>query len=634
MNLMVRAFLITIILFSTALWSNVQCNSITELNAEFSRLNKLADKVEANEHLHPLAEKYIGLGSIYNAGNVHVVLAKNYGVLKQGELQKEAIENALTLFSRLEDKSGLVSAYANFSRMYKNEGEKEKSLKYAYKIFDHATESADKVQTAKALSRIGKVHEYFGNFQQALDYYQRRTLVLKDSELFEMIAIGNSQIGEMYLNLEQFELGSEFIHKAKSYYSENGLLKRLFVSYLNLGVGKAGLEQMDSAKYYYLKVINAPIDESSTFVRATARKNLGIIYLAEEKCELAISHFEQVDDYYMNNQEQKGFSYYLMQRVEGELCIGDTINAFLFLQKLKSLNDTLYSDYQEVIFSENQLKEEIQTLQEEAQQAKYNFSMRLLGSGVVGLCALGFFGYRNIRLRNKAKEAEFKRTQERQLEAVEKLEREVEIKSVNAMLDGEEKERKRIATELHDNLGALLSAVKMNYSVLKTKSQALGVDDKIEQVGELIDDACDENRRISHNIISPTLMKFGVLAATEEFSQKFSNSELTIDVETNDLDIRLSEGRELALFRVIQEVINNTIKHAEASECFINFEEDNAQLMIQVSDDGIGFDPEKIDEKAGLGLANMRSRIRHMGGKLTIHSKPNSGAEIRMEIPL
>ncbi len=212
---------------------------------------------------------------------------------------------------------------------------------------------------------------------------------------------------------------------------------------------------------------------------------------------------------------------------------------------------------------------------------------------------------------------------------IREMQKEIEITAINT----ENKERKRFSADLHDGLGPLLSSIKLFISGLESASE----DEKPEIINyakNLIDDSIKSVRIISNNILPISLTERGLIEAINSFSQKLRSSKgFDISIEKINIDdCHFDDDTKAILFRVLQELINNTIKHAEASLINIKFEKDNNQIKINYSDNGKGFDFEKIvnSDKAGLGLKNILNRINTLGGTIDFSSEEGKGLNVNI----
>ncbi|GAA0550901.1 sensor histidine kinase [Chitinophaga japonensis] len=195
-----------------------------------------------------------------------------------------------------------------------------------------------------------------------------------------------------------------------------------------------------------------------------------------------------------------------------------------------------------------------------------------------------------------------------------------------------ENERKRIATDLHDSAGPLLSTVKLILNSIDVQSEH---DKKIiEKSSRYIDETITNLRQISHNLLPNALERKGLVEATREFIQQVSEQQsLAIELRCNG-DIRVQPEKAIHIFRIIQEIIQNTLKHARASQLRISLSQDDGQLLLLVRENGAGFDVKKAKTtSAGLGMKSLEIRTDIMHGSLAIESAPGQGTQYFIKIP-
>src|SRR6185437_4709824 len=196
-----------------------------------------------------------------------------------------------------------------------------------------------------------------------------------------------------------------------------------------------------------------------------------------------------------------------------------------------------------------------------------------------------------------------------------------------------ENERKRIAGDLHDSLGPLLSAVKLNISNVDIENPA---DREIlEKTGRHLDEIIGSLRRISHDLLPGILERRGLLEAIREFiSQVKTRGSVNIQLYIVK-EIQIPKEKEIHIFRMIQEIIHNTIKHARARNLQIGFSEEGGHILCLTKDDGCGFDKEKaLSGASGLGLRSLESRCEVLGGILQLDSAPGAGTNYFIKIPV
>ncbi len=303
----------------------------------------------------------------------------------------------------------------------------------------------------------------------------------------------------------------------------------------------------------------------------------------------------------------------------------------------------LYSDYKDSVYNEANVdkmaemqtkyetekkdlaiaKQQAELLANEAEKKRQQtFIFSLIGL-VVLIVALAYF----ISSRNKIKA-------KARMDAEIASQKDLRSKAV---IEAEEKERRRIAQDLHDGVGQILSAAKLNLSGLESKIK-LENDEQtllLKNALDLVNDSVKEVRAVSHNMMPNTLIKLGLASAVREFITKIGSvPNLKIDLQIVGLDDRLDNTVETVLYRVIQEVVSNIIKHANANQISMQLIKHDGELTVMIEDNGVGFDKKKIDSFEGIGLKNIISRVEFLNGNVDFDSTPGQGTTVVIEVPL
>jgi signal transduction histidine kinase len=211
-----------------------------------------------------------------------------------------------------------------------------------------------------------------------------------------------------------------------------------------------------------------------------------------------------------------------------------------------------------------------------------------------------------------------------------------ENRILNAIIQTEEKERKRFAKDLHDGLGPLLSTVKMSVSAL-SNTNIQNQEEILENTNLVINEAITSIKEISNNLSPHVLTNFGLVSALKNFSHKINQTKsVHIELTSNLEAERFDHNVEIILYRASCELINNTLKHACAQNIQINISKHLRTLTIQYYDDGIGFHPEKKmnEQSTGMGFSNIFSRIKSINGVFVINSTPGEGTNALIKVKL
>ena len=196
-----------------------------------------------------------------------------------------------------------------------------------------------------------------------------------------------------------------------------------------------------------------------------------------------------------------------------------------------------------------------------------------------------------------------------------------------------ESERKRMASDLHDELGPVLSAVKMQINSVETSDEDAEV---IDKASKHIDGLLERIREISNNLMPTVLIRKGFPTALKEFAENITRTgKLNIEYNCSPDDLSVENKKEIHLFRIAQEVIHNAIKHSQASRMNILLHQKNGLLMLEIADNGKGFDPQKVAKlSGGHGLGNILSRVEILKGEMYVDSSIGKGVKYNIEIPV
>jgi signal transduction histidine kinase len=208
--------------------------------------------------------------------------------------------------------------------------------------------------------------------------------------------------------------------------------------------------------------------------------------------------------------------------------------------------------------------------------------------------------------------------------------------ATKAVLEAEENERQRIAKDLHDSVGQMMSAAKMNLSAFESE---ISFQDNEQQMAfgriiQLVDESCKEVRNVSHNMMPNALLKSNLASAVREFIDKLDQRKLQVQLYTEGLDERLDSNIETVLYRVIQECVNNVIRHASATSMDVSLIKDQDGISATVEDNGSGFDTADKQKLNGMGLKNITTRIEYLKGTVEFDSTPGKGTVVALHVPV
>ena len=247
------------------------------------------------------------------------------------------------------------------------------------------------------------------------------------------------------------------------------------------------------------------------------------------------------------------------------------------------------------------------------------------------------FSIPNYRLKRKIFEVNGKRIAEGMILIMHDITTNVKVQNNNTkyLIRGQEKERKRLAEEIHDGVGPFLSTVKLSIDLETSKTTDLSTKSNLKNISTQISEISTEIRQISHDLMPASLLDFGLIAGIENQIAKLNlREELTITLH-NDLaqaNNTFTQEQELNIFRIVQESMHNSIKHAGGTKIDIYLSCDEKNLRVKISDNGSGLKDKSKPE--GIGLRNIKTRTKSLGGRTRITSRENQGLTIKLLIPL
>jgi signal transduction histidine kinase len=295
-------------------------------------------------------------------------------------------------------------------------------------------------------------------------------------------------------------------------------------------------------------------------------------------------------------------------------------------REIKRIVKGVYAEYQEQYKVET-LKNKARL--EEAQERKTNWFLGVLMVLILGISGFVLYTY---KLRQRNLKLKLEQTEFAQKSKLDKLKSESQVRILNATLDGKETERKQIAETLHDSVSSLLSSANLHLQA--TKMQFNGdTPIEIDKTQKIIIEASQTIRDLSHTLVSSVLLKFGLKYAIIDMAEKYSNSQLKIDTNIKNVR-RYHQGFEIKVNNIVQEFVNNILKHSNATKALVRVEDKEGILHINIQDDGEGFDKRDIPKKDGLGINQIDARIQVMKGKFLINSSAETGTIIEIELPI
>ncbi|KQB99348.1 sensor histidine kinase [Pedobacter sp. Hv1] len=552
------------------------------------------------------AQTFINIGNILR-------LQKNY---KEGVLY---YDKAIKILIDFNDQLNLGIAYINYANIYIDQSAYDKAIH----LIDQSVIAFTKANFKRGLqvcyNNLGALYIRQEKYKEAVPILEKSIKIAEESKNFAGLALVQQNIAFSYTKMGAFKQAEEWFDKA-----EAAALK-----YNKADVGTF------AEIYNHRSSLDSAIGDFKRAFFSRDRYRLIKDSLLNEKLSKQIN---ELNTKYQTEKKQNQISLLSTQNQIQGLQLNksklEILNKNLILDKnnlqintqsllLERNRSELNQKKSETIVKEQKIKllnteNEIQKLE----LLKRNITIIIIAAILFFSILIGFLFYNKYKLKQEARlQGEVIKQQDL---------------STRAVLNAEENERKRISGELHDGLGQLFSAVKMNLSAL---TENVDFKDKhgeemFHKTMSLVDESCKEVRLISHQMAPNVLLKSGLTAAVRDFISKIDARKLKINLETFGLQNRLDQNIETVLYRVIQETVNNVIKHSGANVLDIQLTKDEEGINVMIEDNGKGFDTSSLEKFEGIGLKNIKSRVGYLKGSVDFSSNLGSGTLVAIHIPL
>ncbi|MDX2301453.1 MAG: sensor histidine kinase [Microscillaceae bacterium] len=583
-----------------------------------------------------------------------VARASSYVALAYKDIGKarESIpffQESLKMFKQLNKKTPAAQVSNNLGAAYRMIGENQLALQSYMESLEIREELNDTLGKAAIYLALGLYYHDNRNYSLAKDYYLKAARIYKNSDKSYDLAKVYHNLGLTHIAQKNYDEALEYLNQSLALKNRIGTEDNLAFLLNTLGYAFFCSKQETKALQYYQKSIQLAQKTKDKRGLAAVYNNMGILLRTQGQTDESIYYFKQA----LNLSRQISEKIFELEALSGLYKVyarkGDYPQSQIYVEAYIALRDSLELDYREAgndkeMYNQKTLKgkdrqiKEIELAKLTAENQQKTFFIYALVVGILFLITLLYSTIRTYRSRQASVLAR-KKLEEKQQE-IDKLLMDQELKSLGAMIRGQELERKRIAQDLHDRLGSLLSVVKLNFKAIDKNLQEVKAhnEKQYNQAYELLDKACDEVRKIAHNMVSGVLKKFGLISALEDMKNTIETTEM-IQIQLHDSGFeneRLDASMEIAIYRIIQELVSNALKHAEANELTIQLVKSKDNLNIIVEDDGKGFDlqTKDIESLPSMGLKNIYSRIKELNGELNIDSHINKGSTIIIDIPI
>ncbi len=574
-----------------------------------------------------------------NVANNRIGVA--YDILSKYDSALFYYHRALSISKEINDTRQIAGNMSNIGLTHWHIGNYNDALKYYFSSLNYFESAKNINGLASAYNNIGIIYKSLRNDNKALHFFDTSYILYKKGN--DELGIGAvlTNIGDLYTGQNNYSKAYDFLMRSINIKEKNKDHYGLAISYNLLGILYIEKRDYDKAFLYEQKAINYAklINDDNELVSALLK--FAVIYI-KKKDPVRAMKFNVMAEKLAKKIESQKLLYETYQNYADIYQLkGNIPKAFEYYKKYKETEDSVVNSQRFNQIYELELKHEteksnteiallnrqkkIQSLQIERQKLlinKRNNQIILVVTSCFITLLIFYIIYINYRHRQKIKleEALYQHKEKR----------------ANEVIEAEIRERKRMGEELHDGLGQILSLLKLTLTSLENKQKSSSEKQKelIENAVELTDNAFTELRNISHNMAPIFLKEKGFAASIKDLLDHLNQSNTyKVGMDISGVDNQLESFLELTIYRVVQEALNNIILHAKATEINFQLLQSDKEITLMIEDNGRGFDINEMENKHGIGLRNIRSRIENIGGKVHLDSVINRGTIITIIVP-
>lgn len=605
---------------------NVKLDALTAIAGGFLEAGMNDSAIDYFDSAISLAVYTDNIGIL---ANMNVMKGKALFYSKGPRQALGAYKQGYVLSSGIHDSSIMAIALNGLGVMYQKLGRTDSALACYVELATIAEKKGYEKTLGMGYVNMGVLYQYEDDYDKA-NYYLDLSLPINRKHRVDLVALAQMNKGLICYMKDDFDSALIMYRQAMDIYREYGNSKNLADLYNNLGNTYTSLSDLDSADYFFTKAKDIYLEREDWYTFCQVYHNLarnayyrGYYDNALKMLDSCLVHAKSTGNVLLESKAY--FSKYDVYSFTGE-CKKAMENYLLY----DSVFRFLYNLEKDELMAEKEMKYQNEKKQaiilslemENLKKSRQNYIYLFTGIGIIVLITFAFLYFRQKAVKNRII------AQQR----IRQLEEEKKLLAAKSLVEGQEEERKRIAREIHDGLGVLLSAAKMQFSTIGIASPE--TKPLIEKASKMLEQASSDARKISHNMMPGLLTKLGLYEAVEDLFDKISETEsLHVNTDISEDMKRLPENKEIMVYRIIQEIVNNTLKHSEAKSLRLSMQMHEDQLQIEYSDDGKGFDYDRMLDSKSIGLSSIQSRINFLNGKMKVHTSPGKGAAYNFLIP-
>ncbi len=534
-----------------------------------------------------------------------------------------------TYYLEHKDYSAFCDMMIEKAKLYKKFNDNENALKVLYEARDIAEKYKLADKQVLIYLQIGNINRIVFEYTKAKKYFKKAEKIALKLNNRELLTKANQ--GYFTIHGETQSDSAEYYLKKVAYYSKDSKdLAELCKNYVNFFQFYFEKNEYAIAKKYRDSANTIALKIKDEALIINCKNSLGVLYLTVDK------DYPKAKDLYLsiinsnsskNNISTLGDAYLNVSYAYEKM--GDYKNALNYNNKYLEIFDEVSTGRFDKANQEIETRYAINKIETEYKEKEKlikerqdrNQKLLLLFASLFILAGFIFyFYYQNLMLKQKNK--------------LKDIDAKLQYKIISATLDGQDQERNKISGILHDHVSALLSSVGLHLSAFESNLDQTQIAD-LKKTRTLLKDAHDKVRDLSHELVPPLLVKLGLQFALKDLCENNSNSIIKFEFfSALPKDRRFNPEFETKMFFIVSELLNNVMKHSNASKAKLSLEELGNQLHITIEDNGKGFDTKNISKSNGFGITQIRARVKNMNGDMKINSKLNQGTTIVIKVDL
>ncbi len=599
----------------------------TDPSASLSEINAVLEESISKNLPSIIAKSHLEAGNLYYLKGDYINAIISYESSEKWMLKLPVNANST---------DGKGAVYNNLGATYSLINDLDNAQVFYLKGMQEYSLNNDSTKMITSLFNFAFIFIDMQEWQKALDYFNKCIALAAGCKDRDMLIQVYSRAAAMCFRLKKFTEGSRLLSISDNYYKKyREYLGEIYHANAH-GEYYYAVNDFEAALYQHRKAYAGSLQWNDPYFMVDEAWEIG-------RCFLQLNRIDSAEKYLAYALDSaKAYNYLPKIRfILNDWCLfmassGNYKKSYELRTSLLYFTDSLINlqNHNRVLLfdakfqsesKENQIKQlETDKKVQQLSLDQKNTLNYILVVGAMILLVISLLSWRN-----------YKQKQKLQMQRISELETEKKLLATEAVLKGEEQERSRLAKDLHDGLGGLLSGIKYSFQNIKSNLVMTTENHQAFERGmDMLDTSIKEMRRVAHNMMPEALVKFGLDTALKDFCNDINQTAvLQVTYQSIELEnVSIDQTTSITIYRIVQELIHNSMKHAAAKTAIVQLSKTDGKISITVEDDGKGFDTVILNHSKGIGWSNIKSRVDFLNGKLDVQSGPGKGTSVHIEL--